>query len=150
MTSGEPVKIWIASSGGATLEMSNDGRFFISLMGYGASQLLTDDDLKALRSTIDYVLDDLSQSQEGGVRYEIAPQVQQCIDISEKKLASLRATNIRLEAENARILGIINYLKMHIEYVMGDNENAIPEKFWLNAMSQFIERETAALESEDK
>ena len=63
---------------------------------------------------------------------------------------SLRAEVTRLEAENVRILGIINYLKMHIEYVMGDNENAIPEKFWLNAMKMFIEKETSALSPSDE
>ena len=71
------------------------------------------------------------------------------ISVSEEYV-SLLSANARLEAENVRILGIINYLKMHIEYVMGDNENAIPEKFWLNAMKMFIEKETSALSPSDE
>ena len=72
-------------------------------------------------------------------------------------LASLRSQLVAVTAERDRILekysklnGILNYLKLHIDYVMDGDENTVPEKFWLYAMSQFIERETAALESEDK
>ena len=66
------------------------------------------------------------------------------------KLAAITAERDRILEKYNKLNGILNYLKLHIDYVMDGDENTVPEKFWLYAMSQFIERETAALESEDK
>ena len=65
-------------------------------------------------------------------------------------LAAMTTERDRILEKYSKLNGILNYLKLHIDYVMDGDENTVPEKFWLYAMSQFIERETAALESEDK
>ena len=77
----------------------------------------------------------------GGVRYEIAPQVQQCIDISEKKLASLRATNIRLKAENERMRDALKSI------VLDGIDMPAPQRRE-ELINRMVDTANAALESE--
>ena len=57
------------------------------------------------------------------------------------QVAGMSNQILALRSEVERLKGLLGYIKQNIDFVMDGDKNATPEKFWLSALSQFIEKE---------